>query len=60
MVFDKVISEVDRELVLRSLKKNKLVVLISIEQMIHFYGNILQLRTLDSNKIIAMSLSEFE
>lgn len=45
---------------MKSLAKDKQVISISIEQMNHFCGNILQLETADGQKVIAMSQSAYE
>jgi len=60
MLCDKVIPELERRFVMKSLAKDKLVISISIEQMPHFCGNILQLETVNGDKVIAMSQSAYD
>ncbi|MCL9776940.1 arginine deiminase-related protein [Vibrio methylphosphonaticus] len=53
------IPEYERRFVIKSLAKSKQVITISEQQMNHFCGNILQLETVNGDKIIAMSLSAY-
>ncbi|SON52257.1 arginine deiminase-related protein [Vibrio tapetis] len=59
VICDEVIPEFERRFVLRSLAKDKQVISISYQQMLNFCGNILQLETVNGNKVIAMSSSAF-
>lgn len=60
VICDEAIPEYERRFVVKSLAKDKQVISISIEQMNHFCGNILQLETADGQKVIAMSQSAYE
>ncbi|GIA31817.1 hypothetical protein VCSRO38_0828 [Vibrio cholerae] len=60
VICDETIPEYERRFVVKSLAKDKQVISISIEQMNHFCGNILQLETADGQKVIAMSQSAYE
>ncbi|MCW8336625.1 arginine deiminase-related protein [Vibrio paucivorans] len=60
VICDEVIPEFERRFVLKSLAKDKQVISISIEQMNRFCGNILQLETVNGDKVIAMSQSAFD
>ncbi|MGY2574707.1 arginine deiminase-related protein [Vibrio sp. C8] len=60
VICDEVIPEYERRFVLKSLAKDKQVISISLEQMNQFCGNILQLETVNGDKVIAMSRSAFE
>ncbi|WCE31845.1 citrulline utilization hydrolase CtlX [Vibrio sp. SCSIO 43137] len=60
VICDELIPEFERRFVLKSLAKTKQVISISIEQMNHFCGNILQLETQDGSKVIAMSQSAYD
>ncbi|MFA0086541.1 arginine deiminase-related protein [Vibrio sp. 10N.261.51.F12] len=53
------IPEYERRFVIKSLAKSKQVITISEQQMNQFCGNILQLETVNGNKVIAMSQSAF-
>ena len=54
------IPEFERRFVLKSLAKDKQVVSISLEQMNQFCGNILELETVNGDKVIAMSQSAYD
>ncbi|NVC94208.1 amidinotransferase [Vibrio natriegens] len=60
VICDEVIPEFERRFVLKSLAKDKQVISISIEQMNQFCGNILQLETVNGDKVIAMSQSAYD
>lgn len=60
VICDEVIPEFERRFVLKSLAKDKQVISISLEQMNQFCGNILQLETINGEKVIAMSQSAFD
>ncbi|CAM2765075.1 citrulline utilization hydrolase CtlX [Vibrio diazotrophicus] len=60
VICDEVIPEYERHFVLKSLAKDKQVISISLEQMNRFCGNILQLETVNGDKVIAMSRSAYE
>nr|WP_321461386.1 arginine deiminase-related protein [uncultured Vibrio sp.] len=59
VICDEVIPEFERRFVLKSLAKDKQVLSISVEQMNQFCGNILQLETVNGDKVIAMSQSAY-
>lgn len=60
VICDEVIPEFERRFVIKSLAKDKQVISISLEQMNNFCGNILQLETVNGEKVIAMSQSAFD
>ncbi|RTZ17979.1 amidinotransferase [Vibrio aquaticus] len=60
VICDEVIPEFERRFVIKSLAKDKQVISISLEQMNNFCGNILQLETINGEKVIAMSQSAFD
>lgn len=60
VICDEVIPEFERRFVLKSLAKDKQVISISLEQMNQFCGNILQLETVNGEKVIAMSQSAYD
>ncbi len=60
VICDEVIPEFERRFVLKSLAKDKQVISISLDQMNQFCGNILQLETINGDKVIAMSQSAYE
>ncbi|MGD8117396.1 arginine deiminase-related protein [Vibrio sp. TRT 29B02] len=60
VVCDEVIPEFERRFVIKSLAKDKQVISISIDQMNQFCGNILQLETVNGEKVIAMSQSAYD
>ncbi|WP_295898938.1 arginine deiminase-related protein [uncultured Vibrio sp.] len=60
VICDEVIPEFERRFVIKSLSKSKQVISISVEQMNQFCGNILQLETVNGNKVIAMSQSAYD
>ena len=60
VICDEVIPEFERRFVLKSLAKDKQVISISLEQMNQFCGNILELETVNGDKVIAMSQSAFD
>lgn len=60
VICDEVIPEFERRFVIKSLAKDKQVVSISLEQMNQFCGNILQLETINGDKVIAMSQSAYD
>ncbi|MCF7362335.1 arginine deiminase-related protein [Vibrio sp. A1-b2] len=60
VICDEVIPEYERRFVLKSLAKDKQVISISLDQMNRFCGNILQLETVNGDKVIAMSQSAYE
>ncbi|MCC2521626.1 arginine deiminase-related protein [Vibrio coralliilyticus] len=60
VICDEVIPEFERRFVLKSLAKDKQVVSISLEQMNQFCGNILELETVNGDKVIAMSQSAYD
>lgn len=60
VICDEVIPECERHFVLKSLAKDKQVISISLDQMNQFCGNILQLETVNGDKVIAMSQSAYE
>ncbi|WP_135442204.1 arginine deiminase-related protein [Vibrio tasmaniensis] len=59
VICDEVIPEFERRFVVKSLAKDKQVISISIDQMNRFCGNILQLETVNGDKVIAMSQSAY-
>ena len=59
VICDEVIPEYERRFVLKSLAKDRQVISISIEQMNQFCGNILELQSVNGDKLIAMSQSAF-
>lgn len=60
VICDEVIPEFERRFVVKSLAKDKQVISISIDQMNRFCGNILQLETVNGDKVIAMSQSAYD
>lgn len=60
VICDEVIPEFERRFVIKSLAKDKQVISISLEQMNQFCGNILQLETINGDKVIAMSQSAYD
>jgi hypothetical protein len=60
VICDEVIPEFERRFVIKSLAKDKQVISISLEQMNQFCGNILQLETVNGEKVIAMSQSAYD
>ncbi|MCG9595230.1 arginine deiminase-related protein [Vibrio sp. Isolate25] len=60
VICDEVIPEFERRFVLKSLAKDKQVISISLEQMNQFCGNILELETVNGDKVIAMSQSAYD
>ncbi len=60
VICDEVIPEYERRFVVKSLAKDKQVISISSEQMNRFCGNILQLETVNGDKVIAMSQSAYD
>lgn len=60
VICDEVIPEFERRFVLKSLAKDKQVISISLEQMNQFCGNLLQLETINGDKVIAMSQSAYQ
>ncbi|MFM2587399.1 citrulline utilization hydrolase CtlX [Vibrio sp. TBV020] len=60
VICDEVIPEFERRFVIKSLAKDKQVISISLEQMNNFCGNILQLETVNGEKVIAMSQSAYD
>ncbi|NGZ66537.1 amidinotransferase [Vibrio aestuarianus subsp. cardii] len=60
VICDEVIPEFERRFVVKSLAKDKQVISISLDQMNRFCGNILQLETVNGDKVIAMSKSAFD
>ncbi|MDE1222151.1 arginine deiminase-related protein [Vibrio aestuarianus] len=60
VICDEVIPEFERRFVVKSLAKDKQVISISLDQMNRFCGNILQLETINGDKVIAMSKSAFD
>ncbi|KJY82136.1 amidinotransferase [Vibrio galatheae] len=60
VICDEVIPEFERRFVIKSLAKDKQVISISLDQMNKFCGNILQLETVNGEKVIAMSQSAFD
>jgi hypothetical protein len=60
VICDEVIPEFERRFVIKSLAKDKQVISISLEQMNNFCGNILQLETINGEKVIAMSQSAYD
>ncbi|CAK4074378.1 arginine deiminase-related protein [Vibrio sp. 16] len=60
VICDEVIPEFERRFVIKSLAKDKQVISISMEQMNQFCGNILQLETINGEKVIAMSQSAYD
>ncbi len=59
VICDEVIPEFERRFVVKSLAKDKEVISITHEQMNQFCGNILQLETVNGDKVIAMSQSAY-
>ncbi|UAB72789.1 amidinotransferase [Vibrio sp. SCSIO 43132] len=59
VICDEVIPEYERRFVMKSLAKDRQVISISIEQMNQFCGNILELQSVNGDKLIAMSLSAY-
>ncbi len=60
VICDEVIPEYERRFVVKSLAKDKQVISISLDQMNRFCGNILQLETVNGDKVIAMSQSAYD
>ncbi|WP_367990361.1 arginine deiminase-related protein [Vibrio sp. NTOU-M3] len=60
VICDEVIPEFERRFVVKSLAKDKQVISISIDQMNQFCGNLLQLETVNGDKVIAMSKSAYD
>ncbi|MGB1321020.1 MAG: arginine deiminase-related protein, partial [Vibrio gallaecicus] len=60
VICDEVIPEFERRFVIKSLAKDKQVISISLDQMNRFCGNILQLETINGDKVIAMSQSAYD
>lgn len=60
VICDEVIPEFERRFVIKSLAKDKQVISISLDQMNKFCGNILQLETVNGEKVIAMSQSAYD
>lgn len=60
VICDEVIPEFERRFVIKSLAKDKQVISISLDQMNRFCGNILQLETVNGDKVIAMSQSAYD
>ncbi|MGF1755880.1 arginine deiminase-related protein [Vibrio makurazakiensis] len=60
VICDEVIPEFERRFVVKSLAKDKQVISISLDQMNRFCGNILQLETINGDKVIAMSQSAYD
>lgn len=60
VICDELIPEFERRFVIKSLAKDKQVISISLDQMNHFCGNILQLENANGDKVIAMSQSAFD
>ncbi|WP_070969104.1 arginine deiminase-related protein [Vibrio sonorensis] len=60
VICDEVIPEFERRFVVKSLAKDKQVISITLEQMNRFCGNILQLETINGDKVIAMSKSAYQ
>ncbi|CAH0537787.1 citrulline utilization hydrolase CtlX [Vibrio marisflavi] len=60
VICDEVIVEEERRFVLKSLSKDKQIISISVDQMNHFCGNLLQLETASGQKVIAMSKSAYD
>jgi hypothetical protein len=60
VICDEVIPEFERRFVIKSLAKDKQVISISLDQMNQFCGNILQLETVNGDKVIAMSQSAYD
>jgi len=60
VICDEVIPEFERRFVVKALAKDKQVISISLDQMNHFCGNILQLETVNGDKVIAMSQSAYD
>lgn len=59
VICSEVIPEYERRFVVKSLANSKQVIDISLEQVNQFCGNILQLETVNGDKVIAMSQSAF-
>ncbi|USD67541.1 arginine deiminase-related protein [Vibrio sp. SCSIO 43136] len=60
VICDEVIPEFERRYVVKTLAKNKQVIHISLEQMNQFCGNVLQLQTINGDRVIAMSQSAYD
>lgn len=60
VICDEVIPEFERRFVIKSLAKDKQVISITLDQMNRFCGNILQLETINGDKVIAMSQSAYD
>lgn len=60
VICSEVIPEYERRFVIKSLANSKQVIDISLDQVNHFCGNILQLATVNGGKVIAMSKSAFD
>ncbi|MDV7104845.1 arginine deiminase-related protein [Vibrio sp. TH_r3] len=60
VICDQIIPEFERRFVVKSLAKSKQVISISLQQMNHFCGNILQLKNSRGEKLIAMSQSAYD
>lgn len=60
VICDELIPEFERRFVIKTLAKDKQVISISLDQMNHFCGNILQLENQQGSKVIAMSKSAFD
>ncbi|WP_260260728.1 arginine deiminase-related protein [Vibrio intestinalis] len=60
VICDELIPQFERSFVLKSLAKDKQIISISLEQMNAMCGNVLQLETINGQKVIAMSQSAFD
>ncbi|SBO12621.1 Amidinotransferase [Vibrio mediterranei] len=60
VICSEVIPEYERRFVVKSLANTKQVIDITLEQVNQFCGNILQLETVNGDKVIAMSKSAFD
>ncbi len=59
VICDEVIPEYERRFVIKSLAKDRQVISISVDQMNQFCGNILELQSINGNKLIVMSQSAY-
>ncbi|MGF1910085.1 arginine deiminase-related protein [Vibrio kasasachensis] len=59
VICDEIIPQYERTFVVRSLAKDKQIISISLEQMNAMCGNVLQLESINGEKVIAMSQTAF-
>lgn len=60
VICEEIIPEFERRFVIKSLAQGRQVISISLEQMNKFCGNILQLATINGDRVIAMSQTAYD